>query len=160
MRRAWLAAAAVLVAAASFAGCGPNNKEQEPAFKAMLRDLARAVVANDKPTIQQFIIVTAGMEGSPMAARDADTPEGREALYEANRRWIRLCFRDAGIQAEADIETFMNAIRFNIDGKNAWVSFEIAAEGRRAAELVTWRLTNTEKGWRIFRYERAMKKMR
>lgn len=95
-----------------------------------------------------------------MAAKDADTPEGREALYEANRRWIRGCFRDAGIQAEADIETFMQAIRFNIDGKNAWVTFEIAAEGRRIAEIVTFRLTHTEKGWRMFQYGREMKRSR
>ena len=158
MRRAWLAAAVLL--AAALPGCGPNNKEQEPALKAMLRDLARSVVVNDKPAIQQYIIVTAGMEGSPMAAKDADTPEGRESLYEANRRWIRLCFRDAGIQAEADVENFMQAIRFSIDGKNSWVTFEIAAEGRRAAEIVTWRLTNTDKGWKIFQYGRKMKGMR
>lgn len=157
MRRAWLAAAAVLLAAAAVAGCGPSAQEQEPGLKAALRDLAKAVVANDKPTIQKYINVTAGMAGSPMAAKDADTPEGREALYEANRRWIRLCFRDAGIQTDADVETFMQAIRFSIDGKNAWVTFEIAAEGRRAAEIVTWRLSNTDKGWLMFQYERQMK---
>ncbi len=160
MRRAWLAAAVLLAATAAAAGCGPSAKELEPGLKAMLRELAKAVVANDKPVIQQFILVDAGMAGSPMAAKDADTPEGREALYEANRRWIRLCFRDAGIQADADVETFMNAIRFSIDGINAWVTFEIAAEGRRAAEIVTWRLTRTEKGWRMFQYERKMKGMR
>lgn len=160
MRRAWIAAAAAafaLFAVTAVPGCGADPREQEPGLKAMLRDLAKAVVANDKPTIQNFIIVTAGMRGSPMAAKDADTPEGREALFEANRRWIRLCFRDAGIQAEADVEAFMQAIRFSIEGKNARVTFEIAAAGRRLAEIVTFRLTNTEKGWRVYEYGREIK---
>ena len=160
MRRAWIAAAATalaLFAATAVPGCSADSREQEPGLKAMLRDLAKAVVANDKPTIQNYIVVTAGMAGSPMAAKDADTPEGRELLYEANRRWIRLCFRDSGIQTDADVETFMQAIRFSIDGKNAWVNFEIEGAGRRVAEIVTLRLTNTEKGWRIFEYGREMK---
>jgi len=115
---------------------------------------------NDKPTIQSFILVDAGCRGNPMDAADAKTPEGRERLFEANRRWIRQTFRDAGIVADADIETFMGAIKFNIEGINAWVTFEIAAQGRRAAEIVTFRLTRSEKGWRMFEYGRAMKGMR
>jgi hypothetical protein len=126
----------------------------------MLRDLARAVVVNDKEAIQGYILPDAGMRNSPLAAKDAETPEGREKLYEANRKWIRACFRDAGIQAEKDIETFMGALKINMDGKNAWVTFEIAAEGRRVAEVVTYRLALTEKGWRMFDYSRLMKGMR
>jgi hypothetical protein len=162
MRRAWIAASALLAVLASVAasGCGPNPKELEPGLRTMLRDLAKAVVVNDKPTIQSYIIVDAGMRLSPMAAKDGDTPEGRERLHEANRKWIRGCFRDAGIQAEGDIEAFMGALRMSIDGVNAWVTFEIAAEGRRVAEVVTFRLTRTEKGWRMFEYGRQMKGMR
>jgi len=161
MRRDWLAAAALsLCAAVSVAGCGPDPKELEPSLKEALRDLAKAVVVNDKPTIQKYIKDDAGMRGSPMAAKDAETPEGRDRLYESNRKWIRACFRDSGIKEEKDIETFMQAIKMSIDGKNAWVNFEIAAEGRRVAEIVTFRLTKTEKGWLMFEYGRLMKGMR
>lgn len=159
MRRAWIAVAAVAAMFAA-AGCGPDPRELEPGMKAMLRDLAKAVVVNDKPTIQNLILVDAGCRGNPMDAADAKTPEGRERLIEANRRWIRQTFKDAGIAAEADVETFMGAIKFSIDGINAWVKFEIAAQGRRAAEEVVFRLTKSENGWRMFEYSRGMKGMR
>jgi hypothetical protein len=160
MRRAWIAAALLAASSLALAACGSSSSELEPGLKAALRDLAKAVVVNDKPTIQSFIQVGAGCVGNPMDAADATTPEGRERLYEANRRWIRQTFRDAGIAEEKDIETFMGAIKFNIDGKNAWVNFEIAGVGRRTAEVVTFRLQHGEKGWTMFEYSRLMKGMR
>ena len=158
MRRAWFAAA--LLALVSAAGCGPDPRELEPGMKSAVRDFALAVVKNDKETMQAFMLPDAGMAGSPLAAQDANTPEGREKLHEANRRWARKCFKDAGILAEGDVETFMNAIKFSLDATSAWINFEIAAEGRRAAEVVTFRLTRTAEKWRMYSYSREMKGMR
>jgi hypothetical protein len=162
MRRA-LVAAAALLGSVALSACGPNASELEPGLKSAMRDLAKAIVVNDqasKDFVQNFVLVGAGQHGNPVGAKDADTPEGRERLHEANRRWLRKTFKDAGIDSEAQVEVFMQAIKYNIDGKNAWVRFEIAAEGRRVAETVNFRLSMNEKGWKVFAYSREMKGMR
>jgi hypothetical protein len=158
MRRAWIAAA--LLALVSAAGCGADPRELEPGMKAAVREYALAAVRKDKEAIKAFILPDAGMAGSPLAAQDANTPEGRERLHDANVRWTLRVFKDSGILSEADVENFMNAIKFSLDATSAWINFEIAAEGRRAAEVVTFRLTRTQEKWRMYSYSREMKGMR
>lgn len=160
MARSLLAAfAATALSAALLPGCGGNKMEAEPAIRSMLRDFATAVVTKDDARINGYVLPTAGQYGSPVGAKQLDTPEGKATVIEGNRRWIRSTFKEAGILAETDVESFMQAIKLFIgDAKNAEAKFEIAAQGRRAAEIVTFRLTKTDQGWRIFDYDRSMKR--
>jgi hypothetical protein len=150
-------AALVLAAASCLAACGPSATELEPDLKEMLRGLAKAVVVNDKEKISFYVLNRAGQAGSPMAAQQENTPEGRAILAEGNRRSMRKIFKDAGILAETDIPNFLAAQKLYINGKNAKVVFEIAGEGRRAPEVVTFSCTHTEKGWLMDDYSREMK---
>ena len=156
MARSLFAAAAL--SAALLAGCGGSKTEAEPEIRAMLRDFAIAVVKKDDARINGYVLPTAGQYGSPVGAKQLDTPEGKAVVIEGNRRWMRSTFKEAGILSEADIDAFMQATKLYIgDRKNAEAKFEIAAQGRRAAEIVTFRLTKTEQGWRVHDYARDMK---
>lgn len=158
MRRPLIAAA--LLSPLLFAACGPNPGELEPGLRDMLRDFGRSIIVNDKEKIISYVLPSAGQRENPVGAKDLDTAEGRERIMEGNRRWCRKTFKDAGIVEEKDLETFLQALRIGISGRDAMVTFEIAAEGRRAAEIVTFRMTLTERGWRVFDYYREMKGMR
>jgi hypothetical protein len=150
--------AALFLAAASWlAACGPSPTELEPDLREMLRGLAKAVVVNDKEKINFYVLTRAGQAGSPLAAQQEDTPEGREKLAEGNRRSMRKIFKDAGIVAETDIPNFLAAQKLYVNGRGAKVVFEIAGEGRRAPEVVTFTCAHTEKGWLIEDYSREMK---
>jgi len=158
MRRTWLAVAALALFAAS--GCGVDPAELEPGMKSYLRDLAMAVVKKDEAAINAAVLTGAGSWANPVGAADENTPEGREALQVANSRWIRRCFKDAGIVEEKDVETFMQAIKFGITSTSAWVRFEIAANNKRAAEVVSFDLSRKDNRWFMVRYGRELAGMR
>jgi len=156
MARSLFAAAAL--SAVLLVGCGGNKTEAEPEIRSMLRDFAQAVVTKDDARINGYILPVAGQTGSPVGAQDLNTAEGKAKIIEGNRRWVRSTFKEAGILEEKDIEVFLQATKLYIsDRKNAEAKFEIAAQGRRAAEIVTLRLTKIEQGWRIADYFRDMK---
>jgi hypothetical protein len=159
MRRFPLAAA-LYAACALLAACGPNPRELEPGLKDALRDLAKATVANDQDRIIKYFFPDSGLINDPVGAKETNTPEGREKANESNRRWIRRLFKDSGIEKEVDVDRFCQALKYDIQPPNASVFFEIAAEGRRQAEVVTIRMTRTPEGWRVFQYERELKSMR
>jgi hypothetical protein len=154
MRRLLLTA---LLALSAVPGCGPDPKQLEPEVRNDFKNFAKAVVAKDDDRINAFVLPRAGQRDNPVGAKDIDNPEGRKAIVEGNRRWVRKAFKDAGIVADSDIENLMSAIHVNISGVNARVSFEIAAEQRRAPEVVAFLLQKTEKGWICYDYEREMK---
>jgi hypothetical protein len=154
MRRLLLAA---LLALSAAPGCGPNPKELEPGLRNMFKDFAKAVVAKDNDRINGYVLPRAGQTGNPVGAKDLDDPAKRLLIIEGNRVWVRKAFKDAGIVEDKDIESLMSAITINISGINARVSFEIAAEQRRAPEIVAFLLQKTEKGWVIYDFEREMK---
>lgn len=169
MRRLWIAAAAAALfpCALLLAGCGGTDpKLEEPQIRAFVRELAKALIENDKEKVAAFILPMAGQAGSPVAAQDWDTPEGRERIREGNRRQLRAILLDAGIMKEADLkggfpdekalERLDQALRIGIDGKNASVWFDIAGNARRMAEVVTFRLSKVEAGWRLGDYSRDM----
>jgi hypothetical protein len=156
MARSLFAAAAL--SAALLVGCGGNKMEAEPEIRSMLRDFAIAVVTKNDDRINMYILPTAGQYGSPVGAKQLDTPEGKAVVVEGNRRWARSTFKEAGILEEKDIDSFMQATKLFIsDAKNAEAKFEIAAQGRRVAEIVTFRLTKTDQGWRVHDYSRDIK---
>jgi hypothetical protein len=156
MRSAW--SAAVLLAALSVPGCGSDSKEMEPGLRVMFRDFAQAVVKKEDEKINSFVLPRAGQRDNPVGAKEIDNPEGRKLIVEGNRRWVRKAFKDAGILEEKDVESLMSALIIRISGNNARVSFEIAAEQRRAPEVVAFLLQKTpDKGWLIYDYEREMK---
>jgi hypothetical protein len=156
MRRLAIAVS-VLLGALSLSGCGPNPKELEPGLRTMLQDFAKAVVTKNDEKINMYVLAQAGQTGNPVGAKDLDDPEGRKRIIEGNRKWVRKAFKDAGLTEEKDVDVFMQAIHMNISAKDAMVTYEIAAEQRRVAETVTFRLTLTDKGWRILDYYREMK---
>lgn len=153
----FLAVASILLASLGLCACGQNSKELEPGLRTMLQDFAKAVVTKNDDKINSYVMPQAGQRDNPVGAKDLDDPEGRKRIIEGNRKWMRRAFKDAGILEEKDVDAFLQAVRMNIVDKNAMVTYEIAAEQRRAAEEVTFRLTLTDKGWRIFDYYREMK---
>ncbi len=156
MRRLAIAAS-VLLASLSLSGCGPNPKELEPGLRTMLHDFAKAVVTKNDEQINFYVLPQAGQTGNPVGAKDLDSAEGRKLIVEGNRRWVRKAFKDAGLTEEKDVDSFLHAIQISIAAKDAMVTYEIAAEQRRAAEIVTFRITLTDKGWRIFDMYRELK---
>ncbi len=153
-----LLAASVLLSFLSLPGCGGNPKELEPGLRTMLQDFGKAVVTKNEDMIDVFLLPSAGQRDNPIGAKDLDNPEGRKKIVEGNRRWVRKAFKDGGILEEKDVATFLQAVQIAISNKDAMVNYEIAAEGRRAAEIVTFRCTLTDKGWRIFDYYRELKR--
>ena len=150
---AFLAAAAV----ALLPGCGPDPSEQAPAVRNMLREFSLAVVKKDDEKILSFVLPMAGQGDNPVGAQGWNTPEGKAAILEGNRRQLRAIYRDAGILKEEDVDRFLSAVRLGFAGAESCdVTFEIAAEGRRNAERVTFRLARREEGWRIHDYFRDM----
>ena len=151
--------AAALGLAAALAGllpgCGGNPSEQAPAVRNMLREFSMAVVNNEKDRILAFVLPMAGQGGNPIGAKEWETPEGREKILEGNRRMLRSIYKDAGILKEGDVDRLLAAVRLGFaNAQNCDVTFEIAGEGRRDAELVTIRLTRREEGWRIHDFYR------
>ena len=159
MRRLLLAAAAAALAPALLlAGCGgPNPTIDAPLIKDTLKEFARAVVNNDKDKIHSYILPMAGLTGSPLKAKEWDKPEGREKIIEGNRRDMRKIFKDSGILAEGDVDRFIAALRITlVSAKGAEVRFDIAGGNGRRPELVSFRLSKMDNGWRIFDYSREM----
>jgi ketosteroid isomerase-like protein len=140
---------------AILAACGADPAEQLPAVRDMLRDLARATIANDFDRIISHVVGPAGQGDNPIGAKEWETPEGKKNIQEGNKRQIRAMFKDAGIVSEGDIDRFLQAVKVSFgDAKNCQAIFFIAPEGRRAGEKVTLRLTKTEQGWKIYDYFR------
>jgi len=147
--------AVAVLGAALLPSCGGDPTEQLPAVRDMLRDLARATIANDYDRIVGYTVGPAGSTGNPIGAKDWETPEGRKNIQDGIKRQIRAMFKDAGIVTEADVDRFLQAVKVSFgDVKNCEAIFFIAPEGRRAGEKVTLRLTKTDQGWKIYDYFR------
>jgi hypothetical protein len=153
MRRLWTAALALAFA---LPACGPSPEELKPGLIEALQDLSTAVIRNDEDKLDTYVLARAGQH-DPVGAKDLDTPEGRARIQKGNRHWVRTAYKDAGIVSEKDIPTFMSALHIGISGIDAQVTFEIAGSGRRAAEIVTFNWTKTDKGWRMIDYFRDFK---
>ena len=169
IRKCAAAAAALLALAFLLPACGGvDPKVEVPIIRQFVRDLARALIQNEKDKVSAFILPMAGQSGNPIGAQQWDTPEGREEIREGNRRQLRKLLVDAGIMTEEQLKTGMvdeagverldKAIRLFIDGKNARGIFEIAAGPRRMAEDVTFLFAKTDNGWRLADFYRDMKR--
>jgi hypothetical protein len=149
--------AAAALSAALLAACGGNPKEQEPAVRDMLRDLARASVNRDTERILGHVVGPAGQGDNPIGAKEWDTPEGKKNIQEGNKRQINGMFKDSGITQEADVDKYLAAVKIIFaDTKNCEVVWFIAPEGRRKGEKCTFRVTRTETGWKIYDYFRDL----
>lgn len=147
--------AALLGGALLLAACGGTNPAvEEPLVKEFVRELARALVQNEKDRIASYILPNAGQGNNPIGAQEWDNPEGREKIKEGNRRQLRKTLLDAGIMSEeqlktgvvdeAKIDRLIQALRVHVDGVNAIGRFDIAGGPGRLPEVVTWKFIKTD----------------
>ena len=169
IRRFAAAVAALLAVAILVPACGGvDPRVEEPVVRSFVRDLARALIQNDKEKVAAFILPMAGQGNNPLGAQEWDNPEGREKIRDGNRRQLRQLLLDAGVIKEEQLKTGIvdeagvtrldQAMKIYIDGKNARGTFELAAGPHRMAEDVTWLFAKTEQGWRLADYDRQMKR--
>jgi hypothetical protein len=161
--------ALVLAAAVLLSACGGTNpKVEEPLIRATVRDLGRALFADDADKCAAIVLLRAGQGNNPVGAAQADTPEGRDAINKGNRRNLRGFLADAGIISpaelkakglpnEAALDRLDQALRVQVNGVNALVTFEIAGvPGKKFPELVSFKFQKSEGRWLMYDYEKEL----
>jgi hypothetical protein len=139
-------------------GCGGGGGDTEAnkaAIQAVVMGMAKSHVNDDKKYFATVIRVDAGVF-DPIAAQDLDTKAGRQRLRDGDRRFVRKCMRDAGIDTAAQLGAFEQSLEVRAGSSSGTVSFEFQKEDSKYVEKCILKFRSTETGWQVESHDRVM----